>query len=378
MTIVGMDGVTRRRFVKGTSIVAAAAVTGPFVSRRGLASSGELTFMGWAGYQLQPVFDAFEKSSGIKVNYVEQPDQDAMLAQAKAGGAGSFDMSEPTADRLKDWVEQEFLQPLDESRAGFASIEPAFIEGAAGSMQTIEGQRYGSPSVWGTEALCWNKDEVQLEYGSASLGDLWKPEYAQMVCVRPHSSLANIGRWLDGQGQLPKPYADSFKDEATMVANYDVILKKALEVKGNVAQFWKDENSAQGGFRTNGCVIGQNWDTTAAALIKEGLPIGYMAPKEGAFAWLQNFVIFKGAKNIEQTYEFFKFLNTAQGSSTYAAAFGANPTAKGAAQAMPADTADFLGTAYPGDALEKLWWWPATSGWFTAKRNEYADKFQAG
>lgn len=378
MTIGGAGYVTRRRFVKGTSILAATAVAGPFISRRGLASSGELTFMGWAGYDFAPSFAAFEQASGIKVRFVEQPDQDAMLAQARAGGAGSYDMSEPTVDRVSNWVDQDFLQPLDEEKAGLANVEPAFMSGKAGEMQQFEGRRFGTPSVWGTEGMCFNTEEAPLEYGAASLGDLWNPEYAGAVTVRPHSGLAAVGRWLDAQGQLPAPWDETYKDEATMTKVWDVALAKALEFKDSVAQFWKDENSAQGAFRTNGCSIGLTWDTTAGALIREGLPIGYVAPKEGAFAWLQNFVVLKGAKNVDQVYEFMRFVNSPEGSALWAQAYASNPVAKGAATKMPADAADFIGAAYPGDALEKLWWWPVQPSWFITKRNEYADKYQAG
>ena len=370
-------GATRRRFVKGTSIAVAAAIAGPFISRTGLASSGELKFMGWAGYDFQPAFAAFEKASGVKVTFVAQPDQDAMLAQGKLGGAGAYDIVEPTADRLRNWVDQEFLQPIDESRADFAGIDPSFINGRAGAMQTMAGKRYGSPSLWGTEGLCFNKESAPLEYGTASLGTLWDQKYANAVTVRPHSGLSAIGRWLEAEGKLPKPFDQCYTDPAVMDQNYQVILKKAIEVKPSIAQFWKDENSAQGAFRTNGCVIGVNWDTTAAALMKEELPIGFLAPKEGAFAWMQNIALFKGARNVEQAYAFMKWLNSPDGSAMWAQAYASNPCAKGAIDKMPAASASFVKAAYPGDALQKLWWWPATPSWFITKRNEYADKFQA-
>ncbi len=32
--------------------------------------------------------------------------------------------------------------------------------------------------------------------------------------------------------------------------------------------------------------------------------------------------------------------------------------------------------AYPGDALEKLWRYPASPSWFITARNEYAEKFK--
>jgi len=379
LTSEAARGFTRRLLLKTTAVAGAAAVTAPWIVREAFSSSGTLNLMGWAGYDFKPIFAAFESKTGIKVNFTEQPDQDAMVAQAKAGmSSGAFDIAEPTADKVTSWLEQGFVQPIDEKKANLAGIEAGLLKGSAGELQVIKGQRYATPSVWGTEALCYNKDAAKLEYGKASLGDLWNPEYAGKVTVRPHSGLVAIGRYLEAQGKLPKPMRDSFKDEATMTANYDVIIKKALEVKSHIAQFWKDENSAQGAYRTNGCVIGQNWDTSAAALIKEGLPIGYLAPKEGAMAWLQNFVLMKGAKNVDQAYAWLSWVNSAEGSSMWAIAFGANPTAKGAVDKLPPEAGEFMKMAYPADALSKLWWWPAQPSWFVTKRNEYADKFQAG
>ena len=33
--------------------------------------------------------------------------------------------------------------------------------------------------------------------------------------------------------------------------------------------------------------------------------------------------------------------------------------------------------SYPGDALEKLWWWPDEPAWYASIRAEYRDKFVA-
>jgi len=369
---------SRRRFVKSAAVLAGGALAAPALVRNAFSSSGELNFMGWAGYDFKPAFEAFNKATGITVNFTEQPDQDVMAAQARAGGAdGAYDISEPTADRVKNWVEQDFLQPWNEANIKAENVEEGIMSGKAAQLARLEAGLMGSPSVWGTEALLFNKDEVQLEYGKASLADLWSEQYAGRLTVRPHSGLMTIGRWLETEGKLPHPYDESYVDEAKMRANFDVILARAIELKGNVAQWWKDENSAQGAFRQNGCVIGHCWDTTSVALQKSGFPAGYLAPKEGAAAWLQNFVLFKNAKNIPQAEAWVAWVNSPEGSNIWAAAYSANPVAKGAAEAASAEQKAFLQSAYPGDALSKLWWWPEQASWYVALRNEYADKFQA-
>jgi spermidine/putrescine transport system substrate-binding protein len=369
---------SRRTFLRRAGTAGAVAIAAPYISRSAFATSGTLNFMGWAGYDFKPVFTAFTDRTGIKVNFNEQPDQDAFAAQAKAGGAnGAFDLCEPTADRVKNWLEQGFIQAWDPAKIAFDGIEPGIANGDAAKLGQIGSKLYGSPSVWGTESLTFSHEAVKLSYGEASLGDLWKSDYAGRLTVRPHSGLMTIGRWLEAEGRLPKPYRQSFADEATMVENYDVILKTALALKANVGQWWKDENSAQGAFRTNGCVIGHCWDTSARILADEGLPISYLSPKEGAATWLQSFVLFKGAKNVAQAEAWVAWVNSPEGSIAWANAYGASPVAKGAADAAPDSLKKFLKSAFPGDALQKLWWWPEQASWFVAKRTEYADKFQA-
>ncbi|MDQ0510544.1 extracellular solute-binding protein [Ancylobacter amanitiformis] len=380
MSRISTSGLTRRSLLKGTAAAGAALVAAPAFVKSALASSGELNFLGWAGYdQFPAVFAEFEKKTGIKVKFTGLGSQDEFVAQAKTGAAtnGAFDISEPTADRLASWTDNDFIQPWDEKKANAAGIEPAFLEGMAGEMTSMGGKRISLPSVWGTEALTFNTDDVKLEYGKAKLMDLFDNAYAGKLTLRGHSGLVAAGRALDAEGKLPHKFLDSYKDESKMIANYDAILKFLAPKRGNVAQFWSNENEAQGAFRTNGCVIGHCWDTSAAALQAEKFPVAYLAPAEGAMSWLQNFVLLKGAKNVDQAYAWVSWVNSPEGSALWAKAFGSNPCAKGAVELADASQKAFLKAAYPGDALKKLWWQPGQASWFVTRRTEYAKKFMS-
>jgi spermidine/putrescine transport system substrate-binding protein len=216
-----------------------------------------------------------------------------------------------------------------------------------------------------------------MKYGEASLGDLFDPKYEGKVVVRAHSSLAAMGRYLDSTGKLPKPWLDSYKDEATMKQLWDIALAEAIKHKANIVQFWNGENDAQAAFKTNGCTLGLTWDSTGFNLSKDGGPYGFIAPKEGAFAWLQGLFLMKNAKNVEQAHEWAKYWATAEGSAAHATTFSANATAKGAIDLADAATKAFYSAAYPSDALSKLWWWPSQEAWFIKLRGEYADKWKA-
>jgi spermidine/putrescine transport system substrate-binding protein len=370
---------SRRSVLKAGLAAGAVGLVGPLYVRNAFSSSGEVNFMGWAGYpdMTAKVFPAFEKATGIKVNFNEQPDQDSMFAQAKLSlQTGALDVVEPTLDRVAGWASNGLVQGWDTNKLAMDNYIPGLADGGAGERATIDGKRMIVPSVWGTEAIIFSKTEAtNTEYGKVSLGDLWDDKYVGKVCVRPHSSLAAMGRWLDSEGKLPKPWLEGYANEEAMRQLWDIALAEAIKHKANIAQFWNGENDAQAAYRTNGAIVGLNWDSTGYNLRNDGF--GFLAPKEGAFAWNQGLVLMANAKNVDQAHEFAKWVSTAEGSAAWASAFSANPVGKGGIDLNSEEVKAFYASAYPGDALQKLWWWPTEEAWFIKLRGEYADKWKA-
>jgi spermidine/putrescine transport system substrate-binding protein len=367
---------TRRTFLKGTAAGVGLLAAPAIISHKALASSGEVNFMGWAGYPklAEVVFPAFEKATGIKVNFTEQPDQDAMFAQGKvAKETGGIDIAEPTLDRWGGWNVNGLLQPMDESKLSMSNYLPGLADGAAGKRsRDKDGKLFYVPSNWGTEALVAKSDSAKLST-PPSLGDLFNAQ--NQVVVRPHSTLAAMGRWLDAQGKLPRPWLDGYSDMAAMTQLWDIALAEAIKAKGNVVQWWSGENEANAGFTANGAVLGLNWDSTGWNLRKDGYK--YIAPTEGAFAWHQGFVILAKAANIEQAHEFIKFVSTPEGAAGWATAFSSNPVAKGASDLMDPEVKAYYNGTFDEAALKNLWWWPEQTAEFVSKRSEYADKYKA-
>jgi len=371
-----MNPITRRHFTKGVASIAGMALAAPFISRTyAQGSSGTVNIFAWAGYLNNEMLGAFEKATGIKANYTPYGTNDELLNQLRANNGGGFDIIWPTVDRVPNYVEFDLVQPIDESKVEVAKCLPSAWENSKNLGAVVGGKRYQVPTDWGTEAIAFDKEQAPLEYGSASYGDIWKPEMQGMATVRAHSGLVGLGLWLEAEGKLPMPMVEAFKSEENMVKVYDAILAEAIARKANIAQFWNNENEAQGAFRVNGCAIGQTWDSTAAALAKEGLPVGFVAPKEGALTWMEGVAIPKGAENLDQAYAFINWFLTPEAGAMYTNSTSINSTAVGAEQNISDQAKAFFAAAYPGDALEKLWWWPIQENWFVAKRNEYQDRF---
>ncbi|MFC6488705.1 extracellular solute-binding protein [Nitratireductor sp. GCM10026969] len=371
-----MIKVKRRAFMKGAASTAGLALAAPFISRSyAQGTSGTVNIFAWAGYLNDEMLSAFENATGIKANFTPYGTNDELLNQLRANNGAGFDIIWPTVDRVPNYVEFGLVQPIDTSKVDVDKCLPSAWKNSENLGAVVDGERYQVPTDWGTEALSFDKDQAPLEYGTASYGDIWKPEMEGKATVRGHSGLVGIGLWLEGEGKLPMPMVEAFKSEENMTKIYDVILEEAVARKANIAQFWNNENEAQGAFRVNGCAIGQTWDSTAAALAKEGLPIGFVAPKEGALTWMEGVAVPSGAENIDQAYAFINWFLTPEAGAMYTNATSINSTAVGAEELISDEAKAFFAAAYPGDALEKLWWWPIQENWFVAKRNEYQDRF---
>lgn len=367
--------VSRRGFLKTTAAGVGALAAPALISSKALASSGEINFTGWAGYPAlaEKVFPAFTAATGIKVNFTEQPDQDAMLAAAKiAIEAGGIDVIEPTIDTVDAWNSNGLLGAWDESKLVMDNYLPGLADGAAGERSRKDGKLVYVPSNWGTEALVYNKETAKLGE-PPTLAALFDP--ANQVVLRPRSALTAMGRVLEKQGKLPRPWMDGYTDMAAMTQLWDIALAECVKAKGNIVQFWSGENEANAGFTANGATLGLCWDSTGYNLRNDGY--GYMAPDEGAFAWHQGFVLMKNAANVEQAHEFVKYVSTPEGAAGWASAFSSNAVGKGAAALMAPDVATYYNSAFDDAKLAKLWWWPDQSAEFLAKRNEYVDKFKA-
>ncbi len=368
------SSISRRGFLKRSAAVGAGALAAPaLISSKALASSGELNFVGWAGYPAlaEKVFPAFTAATGITVNFKELPDQDTMFAEGKVAlEAGGIDVMEPTIDRVGAWNSNGLLGAFDESKLAMDNYLPGLADGAAGERSRKDGALLYVPSNWGTEALVVNEAEAKV---TGSLGDLFSAD--NQVTLRPHSALAAMGRWLDATGKLPRPWMDGYTDMAAMAELWDIALAEAIKAKGNVVQWWSGENEANAGFTANGATVGLCWDSTGFNLRNDGYK--YVAPSEGAFAWHQGFVLMKNAANVEQAHEFVKHVSTAEGAAGWATAFSSNPVGKGAADLMNPDVSAYYNGTFNDEALSKLWWWPDQSAEFLAKRAEYADKYKA-
>jgi spermidine/putrescine transport system substrate-binding protein len=368
----------RRNLLKAGAGAGAMLIAAPAIVSKARASSGELNLLNWSDEFPGDVIPNFEKATGIKVNSTPFSQNEEQINKLQATGGEGFDLVQPTRDRAPQFKDLGLLAPFDTGRIkNLSALQPSFFESSA-SIWTWDGNLHHLPHLWGTEAISWRTDKWKGDSAKLSYGDLWADDVKGFIQGRPHSLLTGIGLWLDQTGKLPSNrLLDAFKDEENFKKVYDPILAFAVERKSWIKQFWDSADNTKSGLIENEVIIGQTWDGPALSLKKDGKPVAYQAPVEGAITWVDGLSLTKAAKNVDQVYAFIDYLYTPEVSAALAEGSGYNPVVKGA-DARLSDTArrNFQ-EAYPGDALNNLWHRPPEPSWAAELRNQYADTFKS-
>ncbi len=376
-TLSAARELSRRMFIGSAAAAAGAAAMGPWIVANAQSSSGTLNVLVWDDELPNPVVPDFEKKTGIKVNQTPFSQNEEQINKLQATRGQGFDLCQPTHDRATQFQELDVLLALDEKKLSVDGILPSLLS-ASRTSWTWGGKLFHVPHCWGTEAVAWRNDLTKIAPGDLSYGTMWNDEYRGKAQGRPHSILLGLGLWMDGNGKLPSNrMLDAYKNEDSMKKIYDVLLKEAVSRKPWIKQFWDSADNTKSGFTSNGVVIGQTWDGPAISLKKAGQPITFMAPKEGAIGWVDGWAMTKAAKNVEQAYEWLKYVHSAEGSAKVAEGSGYNPVAKGADALLSDKAKAIVLEAYPGNAIERLWWRPVEPTWFAELRTQYAEKFKA-
>ena len=370
--------ISRRSLLKASAALGAVGFASPLYVKNALSSSGDLNLLMWSDEFPGDVIPNFEKASGVKVNQTPFSQNEEQINKLQATGGEGFDLCQPTRNRAPQYKDLNVLAPFDMKKlTNTGNLMGSMLEGST-SLWTWEDGIYHMPHVWGSEAISYRTDLYKGDPAQLSYGSLWDEGVKGHVQGRPHSYLLSIGLWWDGNGKMPtNRMLDGYKDEDSFKKVWDPILAFAIENKAWVKQFWDSADNTKSGLMENDVWIGLTWDGPPLSLKKEGKPVNYTAPKEGAIAWLDGLSLLKPAKNVDQAYAFLNYLQTPEVSAAVAEGSGYNPVVTGA-DALLSDVAKKnFAEAFPGDALSKLWHWPAEPSWYAEIRSQYADKFKA-
>lgn len=359
---------------KGTAVVALGALGLPFIARRSRAETKTVRMLMWSDYLPEILRLKFEAEYGYRIQQIPYGSNAELVTKLRATGGRGFDLVSPSADRRGMWEDLNLLRPIDEREVPLDRVAPQMREVGEGFAW---GERaYMVPFAWGTEGLAWRTDRLTRTYETLSFGDLWIPELQGRMMGRPESMMAGVGRYLASKGELP-PFEETYESPERMKDIWDPILDFLIERLSWPKVLWNDAEAQTNGFTQNGILMGQTWDGPIIRLGLAGEPVRFMAPREGAFVWMDGLSVPVGATNPEGAYAFIDFILKPENGALFANLTGYNSVAIGAEKGLEIGRKAAFDWAFPNDAIDNLWPWPPLPAWYAKARQDYSNQFVA-
>ena len=360
-----MTKFTRRNFlIQGASALAAPAIVNSSV----FASSGELNLYTWQGYYDKAFIQGFTRKTGIKVNHTTFGSNDEVFAKLKSNGGSGYDLAMPTLGTLNKYYEAGLTQSIDEKRINFDDIIESVYDSTLDQDGTHNGKLQWIPAVWGSEGMTVDTSVVMKK--EVGFEDLFSGEWGKRITARPKSLLISAMR-------LHNPdLAKRYQDKAFMDKSFAEATKYIISKKEYISNFWTNGTESSNAFKEGNAVIGQTWDGVGITLSKEDSKYQYRCPSEGAYMWIDGFVIPKGAKNTDQSYTWLNYINEGRAGGMMAESSGYNSASATGADFLSAESKKIFNKVYSKKDLEKLWIWPADPSWFNEMRQNYVNQYK--
>ena len=290
--------------------VAVAPAPAPVASAPALLVNAEekvLNIYNWPDYIPEGMIAAFEKESGIKVNYDTFETNEALHAKLVAGNTG-YDIVVPGTVFAKPQIEGGLLQPLDKSSiSNLGNLDPAIM----GALSKADpDNKYLVPWAWGFTTVGINKTKAEK-----ALAGLPMPENAWDLVfdAKYTSKLKSCGiAYLDSPAEIMPAALHYIGKDA--YSNNPVDYKAAADMLAKVRKDIRLFSATMIDDLAGGkacAVIGWSGDINiAAGRAKENGSkdeIQALLPSTGALLFSDTMAITKDAKHPKNAYAFINF-----------------------------------------------------------------------
>ena len=285
----------RREVAKGLAAVGLTTVAIPLMPRvaRAAKEDNPVCFT-WAGYEVPEMHKEYTDKYGEEPRFTLWGDEEEAEAKMRAGFKP--DMSMPCSYKVKKWHDLGFLQPIDTSRLKHWDEVIPVLKKVPDTV--YDGKRMWVCAWWGLTSVTFRTD-LAPEYvdpANQTWGILWDPKYK--------GRLSMIDSLIDGV-MVAAIYSGA-KDPFNMTHAEVAKVKKLMQEQRPLLRFYtNDVTSWEQALASGELIAAASWNSTILNLSKQGLPVAFMKPKEGAMTWTCGlaYMSFADPKLEDRTYD---------------------------------------------------------------------------
>jgi len=247
-----------------------------------------LNFYNWTDYIADDTIPNFQKETGIKVTYDNYSSNDELFAKLSAGSTG-YDIIVPTDATLVKMKHANLVEPLDLSLIpNVVNLDPRFRTAAYDP-----GNQYAIPWQWGTTGIGYDKTKVD---GSVTDWDAF-----QLPAVNGKSSYLDEARDAFAMAL----FALKKDPNTTNTSDLDDAKNYLIDLKKKIKQITSDyQDPLKGGE----LLLCQAYSGDVFTIQADNANIEYVIPTSGAFSWVDNMALPKGAPHPRNAMAFMNYM----------------------------------------------------------------------
>ena len=232
----------------------------------------------WGEYMDEDLNKAFEKVTGIKVNYDTFQTNEMLYSTLKSGGS-NYDVIIPSDYMIGRLIEEDMLLPLDFGNIPlFSNVDPTFK-----NPQYDPQNMYSVPYMWGTVGIIYDTTKVTGSIDSWTA--LFDEQYRNQILMFDNSR-DTIGIALKILG-----YSYNTASEDELREAYDLLAAQKPLVQAYVMDQIFDK--MEGGE----AILAPYYAGDAIMMMENNENLDFVIPKEGSNIFTDAFCIPKGAPN---------------------------------------------------------------------------------
>lgn len=268
--------------------------------------SGTLRSFTYGDTASDAILDPFRK---------QNPDLDLKTAtfdsvqegSAKIAGGFETDVVQACSDEYQPLLARDLLRPIDP--AGISDWDELEFRDNEG-VQAGDGLVNFVPIAAGPQGIIYNTEEVADP--PTSWADLFDPAYAGRVSI-------DGGTWLT---PLAEAAMATGIDDPMAMSDEQVEQAKdfLIDHRDQIRSYAESDADKFNLFKSGEIVIADGGRGSAAQLEAAGQPVAWVAPKEGAMAWVCGLAITSDAENIAAAYKLINYFVSAPTQAMIAAA----------------------------------------------------------
>lgn len=281
------NGTLTRRELQAAMAATGLAVAVMPMAPQSARADDEAVYFTWSGYDIPELFPAYIEKYGQAPDTPLFADNEETFVKMKSGF--QVDVAHPCSFHTERWRDAGIIQAIDTSRlSNWGDVFPD-LKTLQGTQ--LDGSQWFVPFDWGQTSITYRTDLVDLKEESWSL--LWDERYSGRMAML---GAAEDAWWCAAI------YAGV--DTNNLQEEDFVKVRALLEEQRPLLRFYSnDTTSIEQALATGELVAAMTWNSSPLELTKQGIPVRFMNPKEGALTWVCGLVLASGAPHYDKAHD---------------------------------------------------------------------------